>query len=159
MKTLKQFSYTHVLVLGLAKSGTAAARLLLDSGVQVRVNDLKADPESSEVRALIEAGAEVITGGHPLSVLDGVDYLIKNPGIPYENPIVSEAVERGMPVVTEVELAGLLHEGPLVAVTGSNGKTTTTTLIHEMIKADEQKVALAGNIGHVSCEVARSRSR
>ncbi|ELK45053.1 UNVERIFIED_CONTAM: UDP-N-acetylmuramoyl-L-alanine--D-glutamate ligase [Halobacillus marinus] len=156
MKTLKQFSYTHVLVLGLAKSGTAAARLLLDSGVQVRVNDLKADPESSEVRALIEAGAEVITGGHPLSVLDGVDYLIKNPGIPYENPIVSEAVERGMPVVTEVELAGLLHEGPLVAVTGSNGKTTTTTLIHEMIKADEQKVALAGNIGHVSCEVARS---
>ncbi|CDQ19841.1 UDP-N-acetylmuramoyl-L-alanine--D-glutamate ligase [Halobacillus karajensis] len=156
MKTLTNFSYHHVLVLGLAKSGTAAAQLLLDSGVNVRINDLKADKETPEVRELMKQGAEVITGGHPLSVLDQVDYLVKNPGIPYDNPIIAEAEKRNIPVVTEVELAGLLHEGPLVAVTGSNGKTTTTTLIHEMIKSDHQKVSLAGNIGHVSCEVARN---
>ncbi|SFJ93296.1 UDP-N-acetylmuramoylalanine--D-glutamate ligase [Halobacillus dabanensis] len=156
MKTLKNFPYQHVLVLGLAKSGTAAAELLLDSGVEVRINDLKADKETAEVQALINKGADVVTGGHPLSVLDDIDYLVKNPGIPYENPIIAEAVERKIPVVTEVELASFLHEGPLVAVTGSNGKTTTTTLIHEMIKADQQAVALAGNIGHVSCEVART---
>ncbi|WP_226578491.1 UDP-N-acetylmuramoyl-L-alanine--D-glutamate ligase [Halobacillus litoralis] len=155
MKILKDFPYRHVLVLGLAKSGTAAAQLLLDSGIRVRINDMKADKNQSEVRQLMDKGAEVVTGGHPLSVLDDVDYLIKNPGIPYENPIVAEAEKREIPVVTEIELGGLLHEGPLLAVTGSNGKTTTTTLIHEMIKADKQKVSIAGNIGHVSCEVAR----
>ncbi|KHE71460.1 UDP-N-acetylmuramoyl-L-alanine--D-glutamate ligase, partial [Halobacillus sp. BBL2006] len=99
-----------------------------------------------------------VTGGHPLSVLDDVDLLVKNPGIPYENPVVEESLNRNIPVVTEVELAGHLHKGPLIAVTGSNGKTTTTTLIHEMIKADEQLVSVAGNIGKVSCEVARSTS-
>ena len=150
MKKLKNFPYKQVLVLGLAKSGTAAAELFLDSGIHVRINDLKADQNEPAVRQLIEKGAEVITGGHPLSVLDDVDYLVKNPGIPYENPVIAEAEERNIPIVTEVELASFLHEGPLVAVTGSNGKTTTTTLIHEMIQADQQKVSLAGNIGHVS---------
>ncbi|WP_027954113.1 UDP-N-acetylmuramoyl-L-alanine--D-glutamate ligase [Halobacillus kuroshimensis] len=158
MKKLSGFPYTHVLVLGLAKSGTAAAQLLLDSGVKVRINDFKADPDSPEVHYLKESGAEVITGGHPLSVLDDIDYVIKNPGIPYENPVVAEAVNRHLPVVTEVELTGWLHEGPMIAVTGSNGKTTTTTLIHEMIQADRKPVSLAGNIGHVSCEVARNTS-
>ncbi|QAS51096.1 UDP-N-acetylmuramoyl-L-alanine--D-glutamate ligase [Halobacillus litoralis] len=156
MKTLKNFPYAHVLVLGLAKSGTAAAQLLLDSGVKVRINDLKADIDQPAVRQLIDQGADIVTGGHPLSVLDDIEYVVKNPGIPYENPIIEEAVTRQIPIVTEIELAGFLHEGQLIAVTGSNGKTTTTTLIHEMIKADQQPVAVAGNIGHVSCEVARS---
>lgn len=94
MKKLSGFPYTRVLVLGLAKSGTAAAQLLLESGVKVRINDFKADPDSPEVLYLKESGAEVITGGHPLSVLEDVDYVIKNPGIPYENPVVAEAVNR-----------------------------------------------------------------
>ncbi|MGP4075127.1 UDP-N-acetylmuramoyl-L-alanine--D-glutamate ligase [Halobacillus sp. K22] len=158
MKTLNNFPYKNVLVVGLAKSGTAAAHLLLDSKVNVRINDLKADKESEEVQNLIEKGAEVITGGHPLEALDGIDLIVKNPGIPYENPLIEEAVNREVPVVTEVELAGRLHEGPLVAITGSNGKTTTTTLIHEIIKADHKPVSVAGNIGKVACEVARSTS-
>ncbi|RWZ60694.1 UDP-N-acetylmuramoyl-L-alanine--D-glutamate ligase [Halobacillus fulvus] len=156
MKTLKNFSYQHVLVLGLAKSGTAAAELLLDSGVKVTINDLKADPESEAVKSLEKKGATIITGAHPLSALDGVDLMVKNPGIPYENPLVEEAVQQKIPVVTEVELAGKLHDGSLIGVTGSNGKTTTTTLIHKMIEADQKPVAVAGNIGEVSCEVARS---
>ncbi|MGI8315029.1 UDP-N-acetylmuramoyl-L-alanine--D-glutamate ligase [Halobacillus mangrovi] len=156
MKKLESFPYNHVLVLGLAKSGTAAAHLLLDSGVTVRINDKNAVESSEEIQQLKEKGADIITGGHPLSVLDDIDLLVKNPGIPYENPVVEESVKRKLPVVTEVELAGHLHNGPLIAVTGSNGKTTTTTLIHEMIKADHQPVSIAGNIGKVSCEVARS---
>ncbi|ARI77570.1 UDP-N-acetylmuramoyl-L-alanine--D-glutamate ligase [Halobacillus mangrovi] len=156
MKKLESFPYKHVLVLGLAKSGTAAAHLLLDSGVNVRINDKNAVESSEEIQRLKQKGADIITGGHPLTVLDDIDLLVKNPGIPYENPVVEESVKRKIPVVTEVELAGHLHNGPLIAVTGSNGKTTTTTLIHEIIKADHQPVAVAGNIGKVSCEVARS---
>ncbi|MFZ0476007.1 MAG: UDP-N-acetylmuramoyl-L-alanine--D-glutamate ligase [Halobacillus sp.] len=158
MKTLTNFPYKHVLVVGLAKSGTAASHLLLDSEIKVRINDLKADKESEGVQSLIEKGAEVITGGHPLEALEGIELIVKNPGIPYENPLIDEAVKREVPVVTEVELAGRLHDGPLIAITGSNGKTTTTTLIHEIIKADDQPVSVAGNIGKVACEVARSTS-
>ncbi|MBH0229053.1 UDP-N-acetylmuramoyl-L-alanine--D-glutamate ligase [Halobacillus yeomjeoni] len=156
MRNLQSFPYTHVLVLGLAKSGTAAAHLLLDSGVTVRVNDMKADEASEPVQELKSKGADIVVGSHPLSVLDDIDLVVKNPGIPYENPIVDEAVKREIPVVTEVELGGMLHEGPLIGITGSNGKTTTTTLIHEMIKADHKPVSVAGNIGEVSCEVART---
>ena len=158
MKTLMNFPYEHVLVLGLAKSGTAAARLLLDSEVNVRVNDFKAEETSESVVELKSKGAEVILGGHPLSALDHIELMVKNPGIPYENPLVDEAVNRGIPVVTEVELASYLHEGALIGVTGSNGKTTTTTLIYDMIQADQKPVSVAGNIGKVSCEVARSTS-
>ncbi len=155
MNTLINFPYNHVLVLGLAKSGTAAAELLLDSGVQLRINDLKAKMDDPAVAELTRKGAEVITGGHPIEALDNIDLLVKNPGIPYENVLVAEAETRGIPIITEVELAGRLHEGNLIAVTGSNGKTTTTTLIYEMIAAAHQPAAIAGNIGKVACEVAR----
>ncbi|MFC0524044.1 UDP-N-acetylmuramoyl-L-alanine--D-glutamate ligase [Pontibacillus salicampi] len=155
MKTLTHFPYKHVLVLGLAKSGEAAARLLHQSGVQVRINDQKPFTENPKAQSLQELGMEVITGGHPPSVLDDIEYVVKNPGIPYSNPIVDEALKRRIPVVTEVELAYMLHEGNLVGITGSNGKTTTTTLVYEMLKASQSPAALAGNIGNVSCEVAQ----
>ncbi|WP_163530413.1 UDP-N-acetylmuramoyl-L-alanine--D-glutamate ligase [Halobacillus ihumii] len=156
MRSFSSFAYKHVLVLGLAKSGTAAAELLLDSGVSVRINDLKADEESDLVKRLKSKGAEVITGGHPLHLLDGIDLIVKNPGIRYENPIVEEGLKRGISVVTEIELAGQLHRGDLIGVTGSNGKTTTTTLIHAFLQADQQPVSIAGNIGEVASEVART---
>ncbi|MFD2925427.1 UDP-N-acetylmuramoyl-L-alanine--D-glutamate ligase [Halobacillus naozhouensis] len=158
MRSLASFVYKHVLVLGLAKSGTAAAELLLDSGVSVRINDLKADEESDLVKRLKNKGAEVITGGHPLHILDDIDLIVKNPGIRYENPVVEEGLKRGISVVTEIELAGQLHQGDLIGVTGSNGKTTTTTLIHAFLEADQQPVSIAGNIGEVASEVARTTS-
>ncbi|WP_431799491.1 UDP-N-acetylmuramoyl-L-alanine--D-glutamate ligase [Halobacillus andaensis] len=153
------FPYSKVLVVGLAKSGTAAAQLLLDSGINVTINDLKATENSPEIQDLIAKGASIITGSHPLELLDENELVIKNPGIPYENPIIDEALKRNIPIVTEVELAGLLHEGNIIGVTGSNGKTTTTTLIYEFMKADQSQVRIAGNIGEVSCEVARSTHR
>lgn len=156
MKILTDFPYKQVLVLGLAKSGASAARLLFESGIAVRVNDLKCEEDSPEVQQLKEKGIEVITGHHPLYVLDGADLVVKNPGIPYDNVIVKEAEKRKIPIVTEVELAGMLVEGPLIGITGSNGKTTTTTLIYEMIKNSGRKVKLAGNIGTAASEVART---
>jgi UDP-N-acetylmuramoylalanine--D-glutamate ligase len=151
---LTDFPYEHVLVLGLAKSGMAAARILHENGKNVRVNDMRQEDDQS-VNDLRKLGIEVVTGGHPLSVLENIDIVVKNPGIPYENIIVAEAIERDIPVVTEIELASLLAKGPIVGITGSNGKTTTTTLIYEMLKASQQKVRIAGNIGTVASEVAQ----
>ncbi|HLS08722.1 UDP-N-acetylmuramoyl-L-alanine--D-glutamate ligase [Lentibacillus sp.] len=156
MKELANFPYVHVLVLGLAKSGTAAARLLLQNGRKVRVNDKNANDDDAIVDELKSMGAEVVTGSHPLSVLDGVEIIIKNPGIPYDTPLLKEACRRDIPVITEIELAGSLSDTGMIGITGSNGKTTTTTLTTEMLKASDRKVKVAGNIGYVATEVAQS---
>ncbi|WP_082234259.1 UDP-N-acetylmuramoyl-L-alanine--D-glutamate ligase [Halobacillus massiliensis] len=156
MKTLTSFPYKRALVLGLAKSGKAAAELLLDSQISTIVNDYKADESSSEVKELKKKGAKIVIGSHPLSLLDGAEVVVKNPGIPYDNVMVKEAIKRKIPVITEVELAGFLHEGQMIGITGSNGKTTTTTLLHSFIEADSRRVSIAGNIGEVASEVARS---
>ena len=153
MKKLKEFPYSRILVLGLAKSGTAAAKLLLENDRIVRVNDIQASEEDETVSKLKSLGAELILGSHPLFVLDDIEIVVKNPGIPYENPILVEAEKRGIPIITEIELAYLLTEGLLIGVTGSNGKTTTTTLITEMLSKSDQPVKVAGNIGLVKTAI------
>ncbi len=145
-----------MLVLGLAKSGTAAAKLLRTSGKKVIVNDLKASSDAPEVTSLTEMGIDVITGSHPLNVLDNVEILVKNPGIPYDNSIIEEAIKRDIPIITEIELASYLVTGSMIGITGSNGKTTTTTLVYEMIKHSNLSVQIAGNIGNVATEVAQT---
>ncbi|WP_404452507.1 UDP-N-acetylmuramoyl-L-alanine--D-glutamate ligase [Virgibacillus necropolis] len=156
MTELTNFNYSHALVLGLAKSGTAAAQLLLNSGINVRINDKLSDETDDVVLNLKEMGAEVIVGSHPLSVLETIDVIIKNPGIPYENPVIVEAMNRNIPVLTEIELANDLVEGNIIGITGSNGKTTTTTLTTSMIAESNLPVKEAGNIGKVASEVARN---
>ncbi|UJL47853.1 UDP-N-acetylmuramoyl-L-alanine--D-glutamate ligase [Virgibacillus sp. NKC19-16] len=156
MKKLTDFNYTHVLVLGMAKSGTAATKLLLASGIDVRVNDMKASEDDEIVRTLTSMGAEVIVGSHPLSVLDDIEVIVKNPGIPYENTIIEEAQNRNIPIITEIELAGRLVEESIVGITGSNGKTTTTTLTEAMLASSNQPVKVAGNIGTVATDIAGS---
>lgn len=157
MKLLQSFPHSHVLVLGLAKSGAAAAQLLLDSGIQVRINDMNAKETDENVVKLSHQGAEVIVGSHPTSVLDQIDLIVKNPGIPYEHPIIELAVQQGIRIITEVELAYELASGhDVIGITGSNGKTTTTMLVYEMLKESNQLVQLAGNIGIVATEVAQA---
>lgn len=156
MKKLKDFPYTRVLVLGLAKSGTAAARLLLENGLYVRVNDKQTKEDDETVLELKSMGAEFVLGSHPVFVLDDMEIVVKNPGIPYDNPILAEAEKRGIPIITEIELAYLLTEGLLIGITGSNGKTTTTTLITEMLTQSDQPVKVAGNIGLVATDVAKT---
>src|SRR5690625_1742503 len=136
MNRLTDFPYQHILVLGLAKSGTAAAKLLLQNQFKVRVNDIR--PNEEHVETLKKIGAEVITGSHPLSVLDDIEIIVKNPGIPYDNVVIEEAQKRNIPIITEVELAWKLVDQPIIAITGSNGKTTTTTLIGEMLRKSKQ---------------------
>ncbi|OZU90407.1 UDP-N-acetylmuramoyl-L-alanine--D-glutamate ligase [Virgibacillus indicus] len=156
MNKLIDFPYSHVLVLGLAKSGTAAAKVFLANEKNVRVNDMQAVEEDEVVKELKALGASVILGEHPISVLDEIEIIVKNPGIPYSNPILEEAMERNIPIITEIELAGQLTEGPVIGITGSNGKTTTTILTAQMIEKSNLPVKAAGNIGHVATEVAQT---
>ncbi|MGG4490617.1 UDP-N-acetylmuramoyl-L-alanine--D-glutamate ligase [Metabacillus idriensis] len=154
MKNIQDFTHKQVLVLGLAKSGLAAAKLLHKLGAEVTVNDMKPFEENESAQELQAAGLKVICGSHPIELLDQTEYIVKNPGIPYSNPLLAAALEREIPIVTEVELAYLISEADMIGITGSNGKTTTTTLIHEMLTADQKKSLIAGNIGTVACEVA-----
>ncbi|MEI3610984.1 UDP-N-acetylmuramoyl-L-alanine--D-glutamate ligase [Pseudogracilibacillus sp. SO30301A] len=157
MNELKNFSYKHVLVLGLAKSGTAAAKVLLQNNIKVRVNDYNTGENSKIVEELKSQGAEVIVGSHPISILEDIDVVVKNPGIHYDNIIVLEAINRKIPIITEVELTSMLASNhDIIGITGSNGKTTTTTLVAEMLKRSGQKMKLAGNIGVASIEVAQN---
>ncbi|WP_339282412.1 UDP-N-acetylmuramoyl-L-alanine--D-glutamate ligase [Oceanobacillus sp. FSL K6-3682] len=155
MNTMKQFPKT-VLVLGLARSGTAAARVLLDGGKDVTVNDQAASYGDDSVQELQRKGAHLVLGSHPLSVLGGIEVVVKNPGIRYDHPIIAEAIRRNIPVITEVELVSYLTQQPVIGITGSNGKTTTTTLITEMLKYSDCNVKLAGNIGIAATEVAQT---
>ncbi|MEK3908219.1 UDP-N-acetylmuramoyl-L-alanine--D-glutamate ligase [Oceanobacillus sp. FSL W7-1309] len=156
MKRLTEFPYSNIVVLGLARSGTAAAEALLANDKTIRVHDKQATEQDETVIRLKAMGAEVIIGSHPISILDGMDLVIKNPGISYDNPIVAEAIRRDIPIITEIELAYYLFDGPIIGVTGSNGKTTTTTLVTDMLKKSERPVRVAGNIGIVATEAVQS---
>lgn len=156
MKHITEFHQKKVLVLGLAKSGVAAATMMHDLGAFVTVNDSKERSDNDEASQLEDRGITVVSGGHPLHLLDGVDLLIKNPGIPYKNVIVKEALTRNIPVWTEVELAYRIADAEMIAITGSNGKTTTTTLVAEMLEKSKRTPLVAGNIGTVVTDVART---
>ncbi|PWI57704.1 UDP-N-acetylmuramoyl-L-alanine--D-glutamate ligase [Sulfoacidibacillus thermotolerans] len=142
------FANQSVLVIGLAKSGVAVAKLLHQLHAHVVVNDQspreKVAREAEELEAL---GVQVITGGHPLELVDHCDILVKNPGIRYDQPQILRALARGIPVLTEVEVAAQVIRAPIIGITGSNGKTTTTTLVGEMLRTSQLPVTVAGNIG------------
>lgn len=155
-----QFQHKKILVLGLAKSGVAASLLLHKLGAFVTVNDAKPFDENPDAQSLLKKGITVICGRHPEDLLDeGFEMVVKNPGIPYTNPIVKEALSRNLPVITEIELAYLISEAPMIGITGTNGKTTTTTLIFEMLKRSGRHPKIAGNIGTVACTVAEEATK
>lgn len=157
MKTITQFENKKVLVLGLAKSGEAAARLLAQLGAIVTVNDGKPFEENPAAQSLLEEGITVICGEHPITLLDeNFEIIVKNPGIPYTNPMLIRAKEKAIPIITEVELAYLISEAPIIGITGSNGKTTTTTMIAEVLNKGGKKAHLSGNIGFPASEVAQT---
>lgn len=146
-----------VLVLGLAKSGESAARLLDKLGAIVTVNDGKPFEENPTAQSLLEDGIRVICGSHPVELLDeDFALMVKNPGIRYDNPMVEKVIGKGIPVWTEVELAFLVSEAPIVGITGSNGKTTTTTMIAEVLNAGNKPAKLCGNIGYPASSVAQT---
>ncbi|MBD1371321.1 UDP-N-acetylmuramoyl-L-alanine--D-glutamate ligase [Hazenella sp. IB182357] len=144
----------NIIVIGMARSGVAIAKLLHRLGAHVIVNDRKPREECPEAAELEELGIAVICGGHPEDLIhDQVDLLVKNPGIPYHIKPIEDAIALGISVVTEVEIAGAISQAPIIGITGSNGKTTTTTLVGEILKEDEQNVVVAGNIGQAVADV------
>ncbi len=156
MKNITEYNHKKILVLGLAKSGVVAASLLHQLGAFVTVNDYKPFEENPDAQGLLEQGIKVICGSHPVELLDeGFELIVKNPGIPYSNPLVQGAVELGIPIITEIELAYRISEAEMIGITGTNGKTTTTTLIFEMLQSAEKQPLIAGNIGTVASEVAQ----
>lgn len=160
MKMIKKFQNKKVLVLGLAKSGTVSAKLLHQLGANVTVNDQSPYEENSQAKELEILGITVICGSHPDELVDdSLDYVVKNPGIRYDHPLVRKALGQNIPVFTEVELAYLISEAEMIGITGSNGKTTTTTYIGEMLKGGEKSPLLAGNIGEVASGVAQQATK
>lgn len=149
------FRGKQVVVLGLARSGLAVAKLLVELGAHVTVNDAKPRIDcADEADQLEKMGVTVICGGHPDTLIHKqVDLLVKNPGIPYHVKPIQQACELGVPVVTEVEIAGQLSKAPIIGITGSNGKTTTTTLVGKMLQAGGIQATVAGNIGQALSEV------
>ncbi len=149
MNNVKKYDGKNVLVMGFGLSGINAAHLLVKLGANVVANDKKTPDDPSIVQDLENDGIKVITGDNPLSLADeNFDYVVKNPGIPYDIPLVAAFVKKGTPIITEAELGYEIFPGHLVSVTGSNGKTTTTTLIQKML--DEglpNTTKYAGNIG------------
>lgn len=155
MKEAPQLHQKKILVLGLAKSGFTAARILHKLGAFVTVNDSKPFEENPEAQELLNMGVTVICGRHPEDLLEeGFELVVKNPGIPYTNVLIESALEKNIPVWTEIELAYLISEAPFIGITGSNGKTTTTTLLFHMLNQDNKKPLIAGNIGTVASGVA-----
>ncbi|MDF2644939.1 MAG: UDP-N-acetylmuramoylalanine--D-glutamate ligase [Paenibacillus sp.] len=155
MKHPRDYRGLEVIILGLARSGVAAAKLFHQKGALVTVNDKKersACPEADELEAL---GISVVCGLHPESLVHaGISLVVKNPGIPYTVEPIRKAEELGIEVVTEVEVAYQFCEAPIIGITGSNGKTTTTTLIGLMLDAAGLSPVVAGNIGRALTEAA-----
>jgi UDP-N-acetylmuramoylalanine--D-glutamate ligase len=132
------------LVLGLARSGEAAALALSRRGVRVLGVDRNAELDAGRLRA---AGVEVVLGAEDPALVEDVDLLVKSPGVPSEAPLVAAARRRGLTVWSEVELGSRLLPNPVLGVTGTNGKTTTSELLGAIFRAAERPVAVAGNVG------------
>lgn len=162
MKLIQDYQNKKVLIVGLAKSGFYAAQLLQQLGAQVTVNDKQTlSNDDKSLVQLQQLGIQVIMGGHPLQLLDeDFSLIVKNPGIPYDNPLIKAAIARKIPIITEPELAYEVCLAPMVCVTGTNGKTTTTTLIQLIL--DQNRSAghayKAGNIGIPVSQVVQKAS-
>jgi UDP-N-acetylmuramoylalanine--D-glutamate ligase len=137
----------RVLVVGLGKSGIAAARFLKARGAQVTVSDIRPAGLIAELPALLDAGIMVETGSHGILTFRRQDLIVVSPGVPSNTPEVSTVRALGIPIIGELELGAEFLQGEIVATTGSNGKTTTTTLIGEILKASGKPTLVGGNIG------------
>lgn len=137
----------NVLILGLARSGVAAAEELTNLGAKVTASDLKAREKLKDADSLESMGVKLVLGEHPVELLNGCDLVVLSPGVPSDLEILYEARKRDIPIISELELGFWFAKAPIIAVTGTNGKTTTTTLIGEILKNDGKNITLAGNIG------------
>jgi len=138
----------RVLVVGLGKSGVASALFLKSRGARVTVSDSKPQEQfGDEIPTLLDHGVAVETGGHGERTFQGQDLIVVSPGVPVDAPPLVQARALGETVIGEIELAARFFRGPIIAITGSNGKTTTTTLAGEIVAAGGHSTVVGGNIG------------
>src|SRR5215468_4525042 len=138
----------RVLVVGLGKSGVAAAFFLADHGAKVTVSDTKSEAQlEKELPALLDRGISLETGQHSERTFRDQDLIVVSPGVPSDQPQLQHARALGIPVIGEIELAFRFLRGKVIAITGSNGKTTTTTLAGEILSKSGKKTLVGGNIG------------
>lgn len=151
------FDNKKIFILGMARSGYQAARVLAHHGCEIVLNDKNENQDKDHIKELEDLGVKVILGSHPDDIFDeSFDYLIKNPGIKFDHKYLKYAEEHNIKVINEIEMAyHLLPKGvKLVAITGTNGKTTTTSIIYDIVShAFPGRTHLAGNIGFPLCEV------
>lgn len=148
------FSGKKVLVVGLARSGMAAIRVLKKLGAEVTLSESKKKEDIKEIDFLNENNVEIV--GQDMAVFErDFDLVVKNPGVPYRSPMIEKLHARGIPVITEIELAYQVAKPQhYIAITGTNGKTTTSTLTYEILRrAFPGKAHLCGNIGIPLCEI------
>jgi UDP-N-acetylmuramoylalanine--D-glutamate ligase len=147
-KTRYDFSGLDVLVVGLAREGTAVARYLAERGAQVTITDIKpAELLAQPLSALEGLPLHLALGSHPERLLDAADLLVVSPGVPWDMPFLAQARRRGLPLSSETRLFTHLCPAPVVGITGSSGKTTTTALVGHMLKASGRQTWVGGNIG------------
>ena len=152
------FKNKKIFVLGMARSGYEVAKLLSKYNNEILVTDKK-EQDISHIEELEELGVTFIQSDDPISLIDSsFDLVIKNPGIRYDHPLILKAIDLGIKVVNEVEVAYqfLPKNAFVIAVTGANGKTTTTTLVYEFIKAMGKRVHLGGNIGYPLSQIVEN---
>src|SRR5437660_4696596 len=138
----------RVLVVGLGRSGVASALFLQSRGARVTVSDAKSEEQLREqIPTWLDAGIAVETGAHGERTFRNQDLIVVSPGVPVDAEPIVQARALGQPVIGEIELASRFLRGRIVAITGSNGKTTTTTLIGEILKDAGLSVQVGGNIG------------
>jgi UDP-N-acetylmuramoylalanine--D-glutamate ligase len=135
------------LVVGLGKSGVAAAEFLRARGSHVTANDAQPVEKIAVAAQLKEQGIAVVAGSHPIELFENAELIVASPGVPLALECFQKAKAAGVPIISEIELAARFLKGRLVGITGSNGKTTTTTLMYEVLKQAGLPTQVGGNIG------------
>lgn len=153
-KTAFEYIDRDVVVVGLGKSGLAAARLLKKKGARVKVTDISnlSNEIGARVKLLLDEGIEVEIGKHSLSLIDKAALVVVSPGVSQQAAPISYARKHGIPVIGELELAAYFCKAPLIAVGGTNGKSTTVILLGEIFKRAGRSAIVAGNIGYPLCD-------
>jgi len=158
-KKLDRITGKRVAIIGMARSGLALAKLLKSYGAKVFLSELKSEDKLKEdIKILEKLGIEWECGGHTDQVWTNKDYMVISPGVPDNIPVVQRAQSQNVPIFSEIEVASWLCQAKMVGITGSNGKTTTTTLVGEILKKAGREVAVAGNVGNAFSNVADSLS-
>lgn len=144
-----QIKDKRVLVIGAAVTGIPTVHQLSKMGAIITLNDKKTKAEiENMLEGIIVENIEIVGGEHPLALAEKCDFVVVSPGVPLELPIIQRAKELGKEVIGEIELAYRLTKTPIAAITGTNGKTTTTALLGEIMKESDRQTFVTGNIGH-----------